>query len=516
MSAEVQEFHAMDDSARRDAKRKRSVITTFRTEQAAFHQRRKSAVDFPRLDSADSMSLGAQPHVAPQTVISTPNVPKSAFHYNRFQGKQVNKIKVVPVDVNQSLKSPESKKAKSPKAKPQTKRSSLIEKARSIRRLEEKVSFITRRRLFFKRMRQLILYVFGFVLLVGIGLYSVFTSELITQALAAGQVTTIVQNVRASAMAMDANGTLYIADAFANRIYTWNGTLNDFAGSTIYAEVDGPVASARFSFPTGLAIDVDRNIVYVASRDNQAVRSIQNGTVSTKFSARNRRMEQPASLPIYVFDEEVDYYVPISVAVDSVGNLFIGSGAMVEKIDLDGTVTVIAGNGWRGYADGHAASARFRYVRSLVVDPTGRFVYLADMYNRAIRRIDMEMNEVTTLTPRGFALASTARQADCVQFEQDQCYLFDKPYGIALGANGSQLVVADSWNNSVTVFDINGTLLREYGTGDFGAQDDFVPADPTLRPQAPTFGNPMSVAVDADGFIYVGDAGNRLIRLIAP
>ncbi|ETV80342.1 hypothetical protein H257_06652 [Aphanomyces astaci] len=511
MAAEVQDSTTGDGNARSDGKRRRSVITTFRTEQAAFRQRRidpPPPAEIPQLQSSEA-STEQNHNGSSKADTATMN----ALRKKSTQGKQINKIKVIPVDVDKVVASHEApKKPKSPKTAnhQQSKRSSLIEKARSIRRLEEKVSFITRRRLFFKRMRQLILYVFAFAVIVGIGLYTVLAPDSSITVCCSGQVTTIAQGVRAMAMAFDGNGTLYIADAFANKIFTWNGTLNEFAGSTVYAgDVDGTLSNARFSFPTGIAVDVANSIIYVASRDYQSVRSIQNGTVSTKLAQRDHRPAQPTALPINVFDEEVDYYMPISVAVDDAGNVFIGSGAMVERIDaVDGSVAVLAGNGWRGYADGSGATARFRYVRSLVVDPSGLFVYVADMYNKAIRRIDVANDQVTTLTAKGFAATSTTRRADCFQF--------DRPYGVALGGNGTELVVADSWNNTVVVFDINGTYLRAYGTSEFGSQDDFVPEDPTLHPLSATFGNPATVAVDANGTIYVGDAGNRLIRKIQP
>lgn len=67
--------------------------------------------------------------------------------------------------------------------------------------------------------------------------------------------------------------------------------------------------------------------------------------------------------------------------------------------------------------------------------------------------------------------------------------------------SGKNVIVADSGNNRVKVFDLTEGLLREIGTVGSGKGQ---------------FRSPEVVAVDCLGFILVGDAGNARIQVFQP
>jgi len=75
-------------------------------------------------------------------------------------------------------------------------------------------------------------------------------------------------------IAVDADGTVYVADYWNHRIrvINKNGELNTLAGSDIGFE-DGYGTKAKFTLPRGVAIDADGN-VYVADSDNNKIRKI--------------------------------------------------------------------------------------------------------------------------------------------------------------------------------------------------------------------------------------------------
>ena len=76
-------------------------------------------------------------------------------------------------------------------------------------------------------------------------------------------------------------GTLYVAEAGANRIVKiTNGQKAVVAGSGEDGFVDGPAANAAFSSPQGVTVG-DNGTVYVSDTANAAVRQIRNGAVST-------------------------------------------------------------------------------------------------------------------------------------------------------------------------------------------------------------------------------------------
>ena len=77
------------------------------------------------------------------------------------------------------------------------------------------------------------------------------------------------------------DGTLYIAEAGANRIVkVTDGKLTVVAGSGEDGFVDGPAAQAAFSSPQGVVVG-DDGAVYVSDTVNGAVRRIKNGVVTT-------------------------------------------------------------------------------------------------------------------------------------------------------------------------------------------------------------------------------------------
>lgn len=84
---------------------------------------------------------------------------------------------------------------------------------------------------------------------------------------------------------------------------------------------------------------------------------------------------------------------------------------------------------------------------------------------------------------------------------------FDQPVGIAVDASGN-VYVADQQNNVIRKITPDGNVTTFAGSGKIGHTDDIgILAE---------FASPSGVAVDASGNIYVADTGNNLIRKITP
>ena len=149
------------------------------------------------------------------------------------------------------------------------------------------------------------------------------------------------------AVALDAQGNLYIADEDDNRIrkVSPSGVISTYAGTGIpgYSGDRGPAINAELNFPTGIAIDPQGNL-YVADLGNFVVRRIAvDGTINTVAGNGNPNFagdNGPAT------SAQID---PVAVAVDSQGNLYIADGVnyRIRKVDTSGIITTIAGNGNR-------------------------------------------------------------------------------------------------------------------------------------------------------------------------
>ena len=194
-------------------------------------------------------------------------------------------------------------------------------------------------------------------------------------------------------VAVDNKGNLYIADAGENnriRKLTPEGVVTTLAGGDEGFQ-DGQGAAARFNTPSALAIDADGNL-YVADTGNHAIRKVTpDGTVTTiaGSGAAGYKDGQAA---------QAEFNAPVGVALDAKGEVYVADtyNDRIRKVTADGQVTTVAGgNTLPGYLDGPAMSAAFDTPCGLVIAPTGE-LYIADTGNNAIRRLSPD-GQVTTL-----------------------------------------------------------------------------------------------------------------------
>ena len=88
---------------------------------------------------------------------------------------------------------------------------------------------------------------------------------------------------------------------------------------------------------------------------------------------------------------------PEGVAVDTQSNLYVADAinCVIRKVTPAGVVSILAGNGGIGSADGRGAAASFYYPQGVAVDAAGT-VFVADTYNHTIRVIT-PAGQVSTL-----------------------------------------------------------------------------------------------------------------------
>lgn len=189
----------------------------------------------------------------------------------------------------------------------------------------------------------------------------------------------------------DAQGNLYFSDGYNSRVrkIDVNGIITTFAGtgSSGYSGDGGLATNAEFGQPIFIDFDNLGNM-FVADRNYNVIRKIDvNGIVTTVAGTGSGGFTGdggPAT--------QATMNSPISVAADNAGNIYIGDfdNNRVRKVDANGIITTFAGNGNAGYAGdgGPANQAEIgNHWGALACDDIGN-VYLADMYNHVIRKID--------------------------------------------------------------------------------------------------------------------------------
>jgi sugar lactone lactonase YvrE len=253
---------------------------------------------------------------------------------------------------------------------------------------------------------------------------------------------------------------------------------------------DGQGAAAQFNVPIGIAIDSTGN-VYVADTQNNRVRKISpDGEVTTLAgSGMSGNTDGQGTAARFDF--------PTGVAVGSAGNIYVADtfNHLIRKISPDGEVTTLAGS-TMGFADGQGTEVQFNMPYKVVVDSAGN-ICVADFGNNRIRKISPDGN-VSTLAGN-----SAAGFAD----GQGAAAQFNGPIGITLGSAGN-IYVADFSNNRIRKVSPDGYVTTLAGSGMAGFTDG--------QGAMAQFNEPVGVAVDSAGNVYVADQFNDRIRKISP
>ena len=176
-------------------------------------------------------------------------------------------------------------------------------------------------------------------------------------------------------VAVDGVGRVYVADTGNHRIRVIeNGQVITLAGSN-KGFADGLMAQARFSHPYSLALG-PTGALYVADRDNHRIRAVHLGQVITV--AGNGKMGSTNGQA-----HSARFRFPTGVAVDAVGTVFVvDSWNHRIRFIANGNVGNQAGSSY-GFADGTPTAARFRYPHGVAADATG--VYVGDSSNNRVR-----------------------------------------------------------------------------------------------------------------------------------
>lgn len=201
-----------------------------------------------------------------------------------------------------------------------------------------------------------------------------------------------------SGIAVDRSGTMYVTDAgaYTVRRITAAGEVTTLAGKAgERGHKDGLTAEARFQGPAGIALD-GAGTMYVADPVDAVIRRItRDGSVSTLAGAPGMKGSIDGVAAGARFSS------PSGIAVDSAGNLYVTDGWVhnIRKVTPAGEVTTLAGKaGERGSADGPAERARFVVPAGIAVDRAGN-LYVCDYGNRTVRKITPR-GEVSTLAGR--------------------------------------------------------------------------------------------------------------------
>ncbi len=153
---------------------------------------------------------------------------------------------------------------------------------------------------------------------------------------------------------------------------------------------NGTGGAALFNRPYGVKLDNAGNII-VADANNNAIRKVTMAGVVTTIAGNGTPGFQDSSASSALFQ------APQSVAVDGIGNIYVGDNGnfRIRKIDVSGSVFTVAGDGNPGYHEGNGGSIQLFGMEGMDIAADGRSLVIADgnqgtgaPFNR-IRRINL-------------------------------------------------------------------------------------------------------------------------------
>jgi NHL repeat len=300
--------------------------------------------------------------------------------------------------------------------------------------------------------------------------------------------------------AVDAQGNVYIADLNNGLVekVTPAGALSIVAGDGGPGPiVPGPARSTGLPSPTGVAVGSD-GTVYVADFDASLVYKISPAGMLSIVTGVNGSSGPPTPGPATssTLDE------PYAVAVDANGNVYVAdtTNNEVEEVTPSGILSIVAGTGTSGPpTPGPATSSDLDFPEGVAIDSSGN-LYIGDANNNVVEKV----------TPSGTlsVIAGSGRSGPPTPGLATSSDL-DNPAGLSSDAAGN-VYFADVSNEDIEEITPTGTLSVIAGDGSSGA--------PTYGASATasSLDNPATVASTPAGRLYVADAVNNTIDLLAP
>jgi NHL repeat len=229
------------------------------------------------------------------------------------------------------------------------------------------------------------------------------------------------------------NGDIVVADSSNNliRLVTPAGVVTTLAGGnggTASGSANGTGTNATFSYPSGVAVLPNGNIVVL---DDHRIRLVTPAGVVTTLAGGTAGSANGTGT-------NATFYYPYGIAVFPNATIIVAdtNNHLIRLVTPAGVVTTLAG-GTAGSADGIGTNATFNSPYGVAVLPNGNIV-VADYGNSRIRLVT-PAGVVTTLAGGGTGSATNGVGTNAT---------FNFPKGVAVLPNGT-IVVGDTNNHRI-------------------------------------------------------------------
>lgn len=263
---------------------------------------------------------------------------------------------------------------------------------------------------------------------------------------------------------------------------------------------EGPAVAAKIDDPFGVVRGPD-GALWFCEYGGQRVRKVTTDGIIHTIVGNGQKGHTGDGGPAL----EASLNLPHEIRFDEKGDLYIVDMAnhAVRKVNMQtGVISTFAGTGEAGYSgdDGPAEKAQFKQPHSIQFGPDGS-LYVCDIGNHVIRRIDMKTGLISTF-------AGTGKPGPTPDDSPISGTPLNGPRSLDFDKDGN-LWLATREGNQVFKFDMREGKIRHIaGTGKSGFTGNGGPAkDATLK-------GPKGIAIDADGNVWLADTESHSVRMI--
>lgn len=279
-------------------------------------------------------------------------------------------------------------------------------------------------------------------------------------------------------------------------------TISTFAGTGAlgYTGDGGPVLKATLNNPFGVIRGPD-GAIWFCEYDNHVVRRVAaDGTVTAVAGSGKAGYSGDGGSAL-----KSTLNRPHEIRFNKSGNLFIADMAnhVIRRVDVkSGVITTIAGTGKSGFSGdgGPAINSQLRQPHSIQFDSHGD-LFICDIGNHVIRKLTMKTGVITTIAGTGKP-GATPDGAPILGTP------INGPRSIDFDAAG-HLWLATREGNQVFKIDLRaGKIFHIAGTGKKGFTGNGGPA------REAALSGPKGIAVAPNGNIYLADTESHSLRMI--
>ena len=279
-------------------------------------------------------------------------------------------------------------------------------------------------------------------------------------------------------------------------------TVSTFAGTGTKGSAGdgGPATQAQLDNPFGVVRGPDGNLWFCEYTGQRVRKVTADGKLHTVAGNGQKGYTGDGGPAL-----QATFNLPHEIRFDQAGDLYIvdmGNNA-VRKVDLKtGVITTFAGTGKAGYAGdgGPAKAATFKQPHSLQFDPAGD-LFICDIGNHVLRKVAMKSGVISTF-------AGTGKAGPTPDGSPIAGTPLNGPRSLDFDAAGN-LWLATREGNQVFKFDLQaGKIQHIAGTGKKGFTGHGGPAkDATLS-------GPKGIAVAPNGNVYLADTESHSVRMV--